>query len=169
MAKGLKSFLGSARQWLGCNTWLATWLEAAAVLAAAALGLSQLASISDSLESSAAASIFTQQLEVNKLFLQDNNHRLAPYFFDDEPIPANATDTRQKAGQIAGSILDFFSHVEDQTNTGSFEIDEGWQAYIRGSFKSSPILCETLSANLDAYGGAEGYLWKTFALDACLT
>jgi hypothetical protein len=104
---------------------------------------------------------------VNKLFLQNDNHKLVPYFFEGKPIPSAETETRQKAAQIAGSILDHFSHLEDQANAGSFDIDEGWKAYMRSSFEDSPILCETLGENLDAYGGEQGYLWNNLARDAC--
>jgi hypothetical protein len=111
---------GSKTSWFQRYAWIATWIEAGAVLIAAILAIYQLSQIRNALSSSAAASIFGQQLEVNKLFLQDDNHRLASYFFEDQPIPSAETETRQKAAQIAGSILDHFSHLEDQANAGSF-------------------------------------------------
>jgi hypothetical protein len=74
---------------------------------------------------------------------------------------------RQKADQVAGSVLDFFSHLEDQQEAGAFKIDEGWASYIMSSFEKSPVLCETLKNNIALYGGYSGFLWDNFAKQAC--
>lgn len=157
-----KSRLGWARD----NTWLPTWLEGIAVIIAAIVAIVQLSQINRTLVSSAAANVFNQQLEVNRLFLEDDNYRLMPYFFGGEPIPPNV-ELQQKADQVAGSILDFFSSVEDQKNAGTFEVDEGWRAYIGESFRRSKVLCVTLKRDLSFYGGKDGYLWSNFGQAEC--
>jgi hypothetical protein len=151
-----------------------SWIQALAVVIALVLTLQQLRQINDqiaktnqALESNASATIFDQQLVINKLFLEGGNHKLVPYFFEGKRIPPEETEVRQKADQVAGSVLDFFSHLEDQQEAGAFKIDEGWGSYIRSSFEKSPVLCETLRDNIVLYGGYCGLLWDGFADQAC--
>jgi hypothetical protein len=123
----------------------------------------QLNEVKNALRSAGSQAVFSQQLEVNKLFLGEEGEKYIPYFFDDVKVPP---EDKPKAALIAGSILDFFSNLEDQQDAGSFEIDSGWEVYINDSFLKSPILCDTLEKNLDAYGGKNGLI-PMYAEDPC--
>ena len=127
----------------------------------------QLNDVGKQLSSNASTAIFNQQLEVNSAFLEDGGTELTPFFFDDQKIPANDLELSQRVSVVASNLLDFFSHLEDQQDAGTFTIDEGWSAYISDSFKKSPILCETLMRDIEAYGGEGGLLWKEFASKNC--
>jgi hypothetical protein len=124
----------------------------------------QLHQVQSSLRSAGSQAVFTQQQDVNRLFLQDGGEDLIPYFFSGENPPA---DMEAKASVVAGSILDFFANVEAQQTAGSFEVDDGWSAYIEDSFRNSPTLCRVLSQNKPMYGGEDGWIWTTFAKEAC--
>jgi hypothetical protein len=138
------------------NEAAASWTEAAVVLVAAIIAIIQLVKVNDGLRSQASASVFDQQLEINKLFLQEDTKRLIPYFFDGRDLPSGHP-LKPQANMIAGSILDFFSHVEDQQEAGVFAIDRGWTAYMNYSFATSPTLCEVLEANQTLYSDS---LWE---------
>jgi hypothetical protein len=88
------------------NEAAASWTEAAVVLVAAIIAIIQLVKVNDGLRSQASASVFDQQLEINKLFLQEDTKRLIPYFFDGRDLPSGHP-LKPQANMIAGSILDF--------------------------------------------------------------
>lgn len=127
----------------------------------------QLSRVNDQMASSASQAIFTQQQEIHSLFLDEQGEELYPYFFEDQKLPPNNEALSRRATLVASSMLDFFSHMEDQEEASSFVIDYGWETYIRSSFDSSPVLCDTLLANWYIYGGEESRLWNEFAADSC--
>jgi hypothetical protein len=139
------------RKWLVDNESVASWSEVAIILVAAIIAIIQLAKVNDGLRSQASSAVFDQQLEINKLFLQDEDAKeLIPYFFDGQELPEDHR-LRPQANMIAGSILDFFSHVEDQQEADVFSVDRGWAEYMDYSFENSPTLCEVLEANQALY------------------
>jgi hypothetical protein len=152
-------FLG----WLSTNDGLAGWVEVVIIAVTAGVAFFQLGQISQGLKSQASASVFNQQLEINKLFSQDGNEDLFPYFFAGEEVPKSNKKLQTQANMVAGSILDFFSHAEDQSEAGVFEIDKGWTTYIKRSFELSPKLCEVLEENRAYYSD---FLW-TVSREPC--
>jgi hypothetical protein len=143
-----------------------TFLIPLSIVAAAYFAFRQLDGVERQLKSSSASAIFDQQLKVNDLFLTDEGAKLLPYFFEGVELPESSPELEIAASVTAGSILDFFSHLQDQEEAGSFEIDSGWRSYMRESFATSPVLCETLSDNLSFYGGEEAELLE-FARGQC--
>jgi hypothetical protein len=119
------------------------------------------------LNSNAAVAVYANQLEVNKLML--DNKDLLPYFFEKRDLPKGNEKLRIQAGYVAGSILDFFEQVRYQAARGAFQVAESaWSAYIKESFATSPILCKQLKEKRDWYGGTEeGFLWSKYAKEPC--
>jgi hypothetical protein len=87
--------------------WTAVEASAAMLgVLVAAVGLAyaniQLNQVRNALSSTGSQAVFTQQMEVNKLFLGDEGEAFIPYFFDNEAVPP---EKEAKAAVIAGSIL----------------------------------------------------------------
>lgn len=147
----------------------------AATLIAAAY---QYFGIRSTLESSTAASLYAQQQEIDKIFVE--NVDLQPYFWrrQELPDPAAIQDpaARLEAQQLAARseatahrILDHFAHLKYQMGTQAFTSERAdWEAYIRRSFADSLILCRALSGDREAFGGAgPDSLWGLYAEAPC--
>lgn len=141
----------------------------AATLIAAAY---QYFGIRSTLESSTAASLYAQQQEIDKIFVE--NVDLQPYFWRRQELPDPAA--RREAQQLAARseatahrILDHFAHLKYQMGTQAFTSERAdWEAYIRRSFAESLILCRALSADKEAFGGAgPDSLWGLYAEEPC--
>lgn len=147
----------------------------AATLIAAAY---QYFGIRSTLESSTAASLYAQQQEIDKIFVE--NVDLQPYFWrrQELPDPAAIQDpaARREAQQLAARseatahrILDHFAHLKYQMGTQAFTSERAdWEAYIRRSFAESIILCRALEGDRESFGGAgPDSLWGLYAEEPC--
>lgn len=147
----------------------------AATLLAAAY---QYLGIRSTLESSTASSLYAQQQEIDRIFV--DNVDLQAYFWHRQELPdASAiTDPGAKlaAQQLAGRaeatahrILDHFAHLKYQMGTQSFTSERAdWEAYIRRSFADSRVLCRALRDDQEAFGGAGAdSLWGRYAVEPC--
>lgn len=109
-----------------------------------------------SLHSSAYQAITTQEMEVDKLFVE--NPTLRPYFFSGKEIREDNLDYAL-AESIADYELDFFDSAQSQLRLlqelEPTSIDkEAWDAYFDDSFAHSPILCRRLNELATWYGHA---------------
>lgn len=147
----------------------------AATLIAAAY---QYFGIRSTLESSTAASLYAQQQEIDKIFV--DNVDLQPYFWrrQELPDPAAIQDpaARREAQQLAARseatahrILDHFAHLKYQMGTQAFTSERAdWEAYIRRSFAESIVLCRALEGDRESFGGAgPDSLWGLYAEGPC--
>jgi hypothetical protein len=147
----------------------------AATLVAAAY---QYFGIRSTLESSTASSLYAQQQEIDRIFV--DNVDLQPYFWHRAELPdASAIGdpaAQQEAQQLAGRaeatahrILDHFAHLKYQMGTQAFTSERAdWEAYIRRSFADSPLLCRALRDDREAFGGTgPDSLWGRYAEEPC--
>jgi hypothetical protein len=147
----------------------------AATLIAAAY---QYLGIRSTLESSTASSLYAQQQEVDRIFV--DNVDLQPYFWHGQELPdASAVRdpaAKQEAQQLAGRaeatahrILDHFAHLKYQMGTQAFISEKtDWEAYMRRSFADSPVLCRALRDDREAFGGTgPDSLWGRYAAQPC--
>jgi hypothetical protein len=147
----------------------------AATLIAAAY---QYAGIRSTLESSTASSLYAQQQEIDRIFV--DNVDLQPYFWRrrELPDPSVIRDpaAKREAEQLAGRaeatahrILDHFAHLRYQMGTQAFTSERAdWEAYMRRSFADSLILCRALRDDQEAFGGAgPDSLWGRYAEEPC--
>jgi hypothetical protein len=142
----------------------------ATLVATVAFGWGQSINLEKTLKSSTAATIYAQQQDIDKVFV-DMPH-LQPFFWDDKPLPAPAGDAASvisaQARGVASRILDHFEHLTYQMKAGAFEEEEDWKAYMKESFVTSPVLCLTLWDDKDEYGGtADDSLWVMYAKGNC--
>lgn len=134
--------------------------------------------IRSTLESSTASSLYAQQQEIDRIFV--DNVELQPYFWHrrELPDPLAIADpaAKQQAQQLAGRaeatahrILDHFAHLKYQMGTQAFTSERAdWEAYLRRSFADSPILCRALGEDQEAFGGSgPDSLWGRFAEEPC--
>lgn len=145
----------------------------ASVTAASALGIEQLKKVDASLVSSdesarsnTAAIIYAQQQEINQIFAEDPN--LQKYFWYGDEAPGGPRDPSKPAA-VASRVLDHFEHLIFQLESGKFSEEKfGWEAYMKRSFRESPVLCHTLLEDIDEYGNKEpGSMWDLYAKDSC--
>jgi hypothetical protein len=147
----------------------------AATLVAAAY---QYAGIRSTLESSTASSLYAQQQEIDRIFV--DNVDLQPYFWHRQELPdpsairdpAAKLDAEQLAGRAeatAHRILDHFAHLRYQMGTQAFTSERAdWEAYMRRSFADSLILCRELRGDREAFGGSgPDSLWGRYAEEPC--
>jgi hypothetical protein len=147
----------------------------AATLIAAAY---QYAGIRSTLESSTASSLYAQQQEIDRIFV--DNVDLQPYFWHRQELPdasaagdpaakREAQDLAGRAEATAHRILDHFAHLKYQMGTQAFTSERGdWEAYMRRSFADSVVLCRALREDIEAYGGAGAdSLWGGYAEGPC--
>ncbi|UKA56034.1 hypothetical protein LFT45_09035 [Arthrobacter sp. FW305-BF8] len=147
----------------------------AATLVAAAY---QYAGIRSTLESSTASSLYAQQQEIDRIFV--DNVDLQPYFWRRQELPDAAAvadpAAKRAAQQLAGRaeatahrILDHFAHLKYQMGTQAFTSERAdWEAYIRRSFADSLILCRALRDDREAFGGTGAdSLWGRYAEEPC--
>jgi hypothetical protein len=153
-------------------------LIAAGVAATLIAAAYQYSGIRSTLESSTAASLYAQQQEIDKIFVE--NVDLQPYFWrrQELPDPAAIQDpaAKREAQQLAARseatahrILDHFAHLKYQMGMQAFTSERAdWEAYIRRSFAESLVLCRALSADKEAFGGAgSDSLWGLYAEEPC--
>ena len=165
---------GRARR-LGRAELLLIGAGVAATLIAAAY---QYAGIRSTLESSTASSLYAQQQEIDRIFV--DNVDLQPYFWRRQELPdASAVEdpaAKRTAEQLAGRaeatahrILDHFAHLKYQMGTQAFTSERAdWEAYIRRSFADSLILCRALRDDPEAFGGmGADSLWGRYAEEPC--
>ena len=147
----------------------------AATLIAAAY---QYLGIRSTLESSTASSLYAQQQEIDRIFV--DNVDLQPYFWHRQELPDAAAirdpAAKQEAQQLAGRaeatahrILDHFAHLKYQMGTQAFTSEKtDWEAYMRRSFADSPVLCRALRDDREAFGGTgPDSLWGRYAAESC--
>jgi hypothetical protein len=147
----------------------------AATLIAAAY---QYAGIRSTLESSTASSLYAQQQEIDRIFV--DNVDLQPYFWHRRELPdpslirdpAVKLEAEQLAGRAeaaAHRILDHFAHLRYQMGTQAFTSERAdWEAYMRRSFADSLILCRALRDDQEAFGGTgPDSLWGRYAEEPC--
>jgi hypothetical protein len=147
----------------------------AATLIAAAY---QYAGIRSTLESSTASSLYAQQQEIDRIFV--DNVDLQPYFWRRRELPdlsvirdpAAKLEAEQLAGRAeatAHRILDHFAHLRYQMGTQAFTSERAdWEAYMRRSFADSLILCRALRDDQEAFGGTgPDSLWGRYAEEPC--
>ena len=107
------------------------------------------------LQASMYATITTETLEMDKIFLAHPN--LRPYFYEDKDISEITDDeTRHKVMIIAEYQLDYFDLVMTQldyipTDKDSKEDKDNWDKYFADSFAHSPALCRRIGLNPDWY------------------
>ena len=147
----------------------------AATLVAAAY---QYLGIRSTLESSTASSLYAQQQEIDRIFV--DNVDLQPYFWHHRELPdASAIGdpaAKQEAQQLAARaeatahrILDHFAHLKYQMGTQAFTSERAdWEAYMRRSFADSLVLCRALREDREAFGGTgPDSLWGRYAAEPC--
>ena len=147
----------------------------AATLIAAAY---QYAGIRSTLESSTASSLYAQQQEIDRIFV--DNVDLQPYFWHRQELPdasairdpASKLEAQQLAARAeatAHRILDHFAHLKYQMGTQAFTSERAdWEAYMRRSFADSLILCRALQGDQEAFGGTGAdSLWGRYAEEPC--
>jgi hypothetical protein len=148
----------------------------AATLIAAAY---QYAGIRSTLESSTASSLYAQQQEIDRIFVDHVD--LQPYFWRRQELPdaSAAADPAAKlaAQQLAARaeatahrILDHFAHLKYQMGTQAFTSERAdWEAYIRSGASRTPSFCAAPCADdLEAFGGtgADSF-WGRYAEEPC--
>ena len=158
--------------------WTELLLIGAGVAATLIAAAYQYAGIRSTLEGSTASSLYAQQQEIDRIFVDHVD--LQPYFWRRQELPdASAVAdpaAKRAAQQLAGRaeatahrILDHFAHLKYQMGTQAFTSERAdWEAYIRRSFAESLILCRALSADKEAFGGAgPDSLWGLYAEEPC--
>lgn len=85
----------------------------------------------------------TQQLEIDKLFIE--RPHLRKYFYEAEPVSDSKSDEYAQVAATAEYILDHLSGVISQrTADGEPLTSTIWREYIKDSFINSPALCALL-------------------------
>lgn len=145
------------------------------VIVTFSFGAYQVFSFQTSLQSSTAATIYSQQQEIDKIFV-DMPH-LQPFFWYDQPLPAPGSPpigalesslVRAQAAGVASRILDHFEHLTFQMEATFHTEAEEWEEYMRESFRRSPTLCLTLWEDRDEYGGtADDSMWARYGSGNC--
>lgn len=153
-------------------------LIAAGVAATLIAAAYQYVGIRSTLESSTAASLYAQQQEIDRIFV--DNVDLQPYFWRRQELPdpaalqnaAEKLEAQQLAARAeatAHRILDHFAHLKYQMGMQAFTSERAdWEAYMRQSFAESPILCRALWADRESFGGnGADSLWGRYAEEPC--
>lgn len=119
----------------------------------------QLAGLTEALESQAYSYIDSNQLSLDRLFIENSKYR--PYFNDGVAAPPiNGADpaTREMILQI-WSIADFkldtidaFYSQADHINWKTRYTRQAWEQYYQDSFDRSPVLCERICLDWMEYG-----------------
>jgi hypothetical protein len=138
----------------------------------------QYAGIRSTLESSTASSLYAQQQEIDRIFV--DNVDLQPYFWHRQELPdaaairdpaakLEAQQLAARAEATAHRILDHFAHLKYQMGTQAFTSERAdWEAYMRRSFADSLILCRALRGDQEAFGGTGAdSLWGRYAEEPC--
>ncbi|MGD9879994.1 MAG: hypothetical protein AB7F22_16900 [Reyranella sp.] len=103
---------------------------------------------------SQAYGIISQELgELNRLFVEHPEMR--PYFYAREPLPDDELK-RNRILAVADVYLDFIDNYYSQAShlDWSHYNRGGWDAFIRGSFERSWVLCYALCKDQDEFGDA---------------
>jgi hypothetical protein len=153
-------------------------LIAAGVSVALATGVFQYLGLVNTLDSSTAASVYSQQQEIDQMFVE--NIDLQPYFWLGQRLPEpdliadpseknKAMDVIAKSEAASYRVLDHFAHLLYQMDKRAFAAERtSWEAYIKGSFERSPVLCRSLWEDRAAFGGdVPDSLWGLYARRAC--
>ncbi|WP_455833563.1 hypothetical protein [Pseudarthrobacter siccitolerans] len=136
------------------------------VIATLTVGVTQLEAVRDSLKSTTAASVFEQQQELDKVFVEMPQY--AQYF--EEKVEIIPPEHEVQVRAIAFRTLDHFEHIRFQIANNLFSANHvAWHEYFSESFRYSPVLCRTLLENNEVYGGTTGphSLWANFAELPC--
>lgn len=157
---------------------LELWLIGAGVAATLIAAAYQYSGIRNTLESNTAASLYSQQQEIDKIFVEHTD--LQPYFWlrKQLPQPEAAKNPEEKraaenlsarAEAVSYRILDHFAHLKYQMNMQAFDTERAdWEAYISQSFERSLVLCRALWTDREAFGGTGPQsLWGLYAEPAC--
>jgi len=106
-----------------------------------------------SMQASMYATIATQTLEMDKMFIE--KPELRPYFYDGQDIKKGDLNY-DRVLSIAEYQLDYFDST--RTELGYIPRDQDtqedratWNNYLGDSFANSPILCERIKANPEWY------------------
>ncbi|SDI69653.1 hypothetical protein SAMN04488693_1195 [Arthrobacter subterraneus] len=139
-----------------------------AVTIAVTLGaaITQLSSLNSGLDSSAAAAVYSQQQEIDEIFVERPEY--LTYFEEGTPPPSSG-DEASRVRAISYRLLDHFEHVRYQIDAGLFEETETtWNEYFGSSFEDSPALCAALVEAIKEYDGTGGdTLWAEHAKEPC--
>lgn len=106
-----------------------------------------------SLDSQAYGIIGQELAELNRLFVEHPEMR--PYFYAREPLPDDAIK-RNRVLAVADVYLDFIDNYYSQASHLDWTHYNrgGWDAFIRGSFERSRVLCYALCKDQDEFGDA---------------
>ena len=120
---------------------------------------------SRALESTAEQTIQSQQLELDKIFIE--NSSLRPYFDSGKDL-GERDPNRDKVLALADLQIDFFGSVLTQTaNIPALQHDtaewRAWENYIHSTFSASPVMCQRLASTKDWYTPE----FVSFALSKC--
>lgn len=116
----------------------------------------QIRALNASLDLQSYSAINTQLAEIDNLFIDHPD--LRPYFFEGAPWPSEEKPEnltlRRKLTSVAEKKLDFIDfwfmsarHLDLQRSDMV-----SWRNYFLGSFQNSPILCDVLKDEKEAYG-----------------
>jgi hypothetical protein len=158
--------------------WAELLLIAAGVAATLIAAAYQYLGIRSTLESSTASSLYAQQQEIDRIFVDHVD--LQPYFWHHRELPdasaigdpaakREAQERAARAEATAHRILDHFAHLKYQMGTQAFTSERAdWEAYIKRSFADSPVLCRALRDDREAFGGTgPESLWGGYAAEPC--
>jgi hypothetical protein len=106
-----------------------------------------------SMQASMYATIATQTLEMDKMFIE--KPELRPYFYDGVDIKEDDKNYNLVMS-IAEYQLDYFDSTRTELgyipkDQDTQEDRETWRHYLGDSFANSPILCKRIKANSDWY------------------
>ena len=106
-----------------------------------------------SLDSQAYGIISQELAELNRLFVEHPEMR--PYFYAREPLPDDELK-RNRVLAVADVYLDFIDNYYSQAShlDWSHYNRGGWDAFIKGSFERSRVLCYALCKDQDEFGDA---------------
>jgi hypothetical protein len=92
--------------------------------------------------------LYRQQHAITRFFI-DNLH-LRPYFYNNQEIGGEGHEVSQIM-PVAEMIADFLEHIYLQLPNLPQDVREGWQAYMRRVYNSSPALRHHLAENESWY------------------
>jgi len=106
-----------------------------------------------SLDSQAYGIISQELAELNRLFVERPEMR--PYFYAREPLPDDPLE-RDRVLAVADVYLDFIDNYYSQASHLDWTHYNrgGWDAFIRGSFERSRVLCQVLCKDQEEFGDA---------------
>jgi len=148
------TILASVTLGLASVTWTDSTQAIAAVVTAivTAIGFTlvywQVVQTKRTLNSATHAAIYSQEQEINELFVA--NPECREYFYHGRECPPGQSD-RLALLSITDMVADFFEHIVQQRNHLPKGIWPAWVAYMRSVYECSPLLREQLARNRTWY------------------